>query len=384
MVANAGVKIKTEKFIVQSGLLLKALKRVSPVIKTNVALPIMGDFHLSAKGEKLFIMATDLETTLKTEVNITGTTSDFSICIPSKIFLDVLSNLGNQSITIEVNPKNWVVHIKTTSGKYKIAGENPKDFPYNKSSADYQGFRISGHTLKTALDSTLYATSNEEMEVALKGVLIKVEEDEVYFVTTNKNMLSELKTSLSSGFTGSFIIPNKSASILKRELDGTLVSVLFSENNAKFLFEGFEMVCMLIDATFPNYKSFLPADTNRVLTVNKELLKSAVNRVYLFSKNTSTQIILHISEDEIKLKAQDLALNQDATESVPCEYKGEPIDISFNGKNTLETINAIDCEEIEMMITGFNRPVKIRAKDESDNYKLMQILMPLILIKTTK
>ena len=58
------------KFIVSSSTLLKHLQQVNGVISTNTILPILEDFLFEIENNKLLIVATDLETVMKTELSI--------------------------------------------------------------------------------------------------------------------------------------------------------------------------------------------------------------------------------------------------------------------------------------------------------------------------
>ena len=116
------------KFSVSSTDLLKQLQIAGGAIGSNPVLPILEDFLFTIKNNTLTIAATDLETSITTEMDVMSD-SDGSIAVPAKILLDTLKALPQQPITFSVNEENFGVEITSAYGKYKLAGENGADFP---------------------------------------------------------------------------------------------------------------------------------------------------------------------------------------------------------------------------------------------------------------
>ena len=77
------------KFIVSSSSLLKHLQQISGVINSNTVLPILEDFLFEIENKKLNIIATDLETVMRVQMDVESK-DDGRVCIPSKILLDSL------------------------------------------------------------------------------------------------------------------------------------------------------------------------------------------------------------------------------------------------------------------------------------------------------
>ncbi len=58
------------KFIVSSSALLKQLQQISGVINANTVLPILEDFLFEVEKGKLTVVATDLETVMKIQLEV--------------------------------------------------------------------------------------------------------------------------------------------------------------------------------------------------------------------------------------------------------------------------------------------------------------------------
>src|SRR5690606_3697833 len=106
------------KFIVSSSALLRQLQHIAGVINTNTVLPILEDFLFEVEKNKLSVVATDLETVMRIQLDIEAKDSG-RVCIPAKILIDSLKNIPDQPLTFNID-KNFAVEITSDNGKYKV------------------------------------------------------------------------------------------------------------------------------------------------------------------------------------------------------------------------------------------------------------------------
>ena len=111
------------KFSVSSSELLKRLQIAGGAIASNPVLPILEDFLFSISDNKLTIAATDLETSITTDLEVTAD-SDGTVAVPAKILLETLKALPQQPITFSINDDNYAIELTSAYGKYRLAGEN--------------------------------------------------------------------------------------------------------------------------------------------------------------------------------------------------------------------------------------------------------------------
>ncbi len=102
------------KFIVSSSSLLKHLQQIGGVINANTVLPILEDFLFEITDKKLSIVATDLETVMRVEMDVESKANG-RVCIPAKILLDSLKNIADQPLTFNID-KNFAVEITSDNG----------------------------------------------------------------------------------------------------------------------------------------------------------------------------------------------------------------------------------------------------------------------------
>src|SRR5919206_4199209 len=205
------------KFIVSSSSLLKHLQQISGVINANTVLPILEDFLFEIEDRRLNIVATDLETVMRVQMDVESKDNG-RVCIPSKILIDSLKNIPDQPLTFNID-NNFAIEITSDNGKYKVMGENPDNFPKEPSADDTTSFTMKSTALVTAINKTLFAVSNDDLRPAMTGVFFELGDEHIQFVATDAHRLVRYKrTDVSCPRQDSFIIPRKPLSLLKSAL----------------------------------------------------------------------------------------------------------------------------------------------------------------------
>src|SRR3954447_13531308 len=171
------------KFIVSSSALLKHLQQINGVINANTVLPILEDFLFEIEKNKLNVVATDLETVMRIQLDIEAKDTG-KVCIPARILMDSLKNIPDQPLSFNID-KSFAVEITSDSGKYKVMGENPDNFPKEPAADDTTSFTITSSSLVTAINKTLFAVSNDDLRPAMTGVFIEMSPAGIQFVSTD-------------------------------------------------------------------------------------------------------------------------------------------------------------------------------------------------------
>ena len=368
------------KFIVSSSSLLKQLQHIAGVINSNTVLPILEDFLFEVEKNKLTVVATDLETVMRVQMDIEAKDSG-KVCIPARILLDSLKNIADQPLTFNID-KNFGVEITSDNGKYKVMGENPDNFPKEPAADDTTSFNVTASALVTAINKTLFATSNDDLRPAMTGVFFELDKKGMQCVATDAHRLVRYKRKdVSCPKTDSFIVPRKPLNLLKAAIPSSEEELTVSYNgNHLFVKHGTtQMSCRLIDARFPDYKVVIPADNPYRLTVNKSDFQSALRRVSIFSNKSTNQVALNISGSELQLAAQDVDFSFEGTERMKCQYNGEDIVIAFNAKFLIEMLSATDGDEVNIELSTPTKAGLIKPTEQDDDVELLMLVMPLML-----
>ncbi len=368
------------KFIVSSSQLLKQLQHIAGVINANTVLPILEDFLFEVEKNKLTVVATDLETVMRIQMDIEAKDSG-KVCIPAKILLDSLKNIADQPLSFNID-KNYGIEITSDNGKYKVMGENPDNFPKEPVADDTTSFTMTATALVTAINKTLFAVSNDDLRPAMTGVYFELDKGHVQFVATDAHRLVRYKrTDASSPKQDSFIVPRKPLNLLKSALpdNNDDITVNYNSNHLFVKHGTTQMSCRLIDARFPDYKVVIPADNPYKLVLGKADFQSALRRVSVFSNKSTNQVALNISGSELQLAAQDIDFSFEGNERMKCQYDGEDLTIAFNARFLIEMLNAADSSEIRIELSTPTKAGIIKPMEQDDNEDLLMLVMPLML-----
>lgn len=368
------------KFIVSSSALLKHLQQISGVINANTVLPILEDFLFDIHKNKLTVIATDLETVMKVELDIEAKDSG-KVCIPAKILMDSLKNIPDQPLTFTIE-KNFAIEITSDNGKYKVMGENPDNFPKEPTADDATAFTMTSSALVTAINKTLFSVSNDDLRPAMTGVYFELGKDSVNFVATDAHRLVRYqRKEVKAGKTDNFIVPKKPLNLLKSALPDNEDELKISYNgNHLFVSHGTtQLVCRLIDARFPDYKVVIPVDNPYTMSVSRSDFQNALRRVSVFSNKSTNQVVLSITGSELQLASQDVDFSFEGNERMRCRYEGEDMQIAFNAKFLIEMLNATDSDEVKMELSTPTKAGIIKPAEQDADEDQLMLVMPLML-----
>ena len=370
------------KFTVSSTELLKHLQICGGAINANPVMPILEDFNFSIQNNFLTITASDLETSITSSLEVMSD-SDGKIAIPGRILIDTLKALPQQPITFRVD-ENYGVQITSSFGKYKLAGENPEEYPEIPEPEAVDTVSMPCKSLINGINKTIFAASNDEMRAAMSGVFFQVDFDKITLVATDAHKLVRfIYSGLSNELSTTFIIPKKSLILLKNSLpDIGTVTIAFNKANAFFKFNDIQMSCRLIDSKYPDFKTVIPVNNELLLTIPRTDFLNSLKRIAIYANKTTNQVVFNIKEEELTVSTQDLDFSNEASETIPCRFEGaedEEFLIAFNAKFLVEMLGVLESDEVQIELSLPNRPGILLPTENEDNETIMMLVMPVML-----
>ena len=369
------------KFIIPSNLLLSQLSQISGVIVSKPVLPILENFLFDIKNGELTISATDLETSMSTKLPVEAK-EDIKVAIPSRLTMDILRQLADQPLTFTVNEENFSVEMSTSSGRYKLAGQNAADFPQMPEVQSEKSFEVTSSILSRAINKTIFATGTDELRPNLLGVYVEMGPNGTNFVATDANRLVKYtRSNITSAEESSFIIPKKALNMLKSSLsnDDSIVRVDYGATNVFFSFGDIKLISRLIDERYPDYKNVIPKENTNELTLSRLDLLNSVKRISIFSNRATHQIRLKITGSELNISAEDLELSNEAQERLDCEYNGADMEIGFNSRYLVDLLSFMDGDSVKVLLDTPNKAGLLVPSENEENEEILMLIMPMML-----
>ena len=369
------------KFIVSSASLLKELQKLGGIINSTNTLPILDNFLFEVNKNNLIITASDLETTFSSIINV-DSELDSMVALPARLLLDTLKTFPEQPLTFLKTEKN-TVEISANNGKYAIAYAGGEEFPKAPQVNDSKTIQIKSNTLHTAINSTLFASGNDDLRPVMSGVFFQFSSEALTFVATDAHKLVKYsRTDIKAEETAEFIMPKKPLQLLKVILHGSEndVSIEYNDTNAQFRFGDSSLTCRLIDGKYPNYEAVIPKENPNQMQINRVNFLNSVKRVSIFSNKTTYQIRLKIAGTALQISAEDFDYSNSAEERIDCEYQGEDIKIGFNSRFLIEMLNGLDCNNVKLSMSLPNRAGLLTPLDNTEEGEsITMLVMPVML-----
>lgn len=368
-------------FILSSTSLLKHLQSISGVLSTSNSLPILDNFLFEINDSQLTISASDLETTMRTTLEVEANESG-KIAVPAKLILDVLKNLPDQPCTFLVDHSTYSIEIAYDNGKSKMVGYNGDEFPRVPEIERSSSIKIAGEIISKAINKTLFATGNDDLRPVMSGVFCQFSPEDITFVATDAHKLVRYRrTDSEASGSSSFILPKKPLNLLKSNLTGSEeVLMEYNESNAVFTFNDIVLICRLIDGKYPNYDAVIPKENPNVLTIDRAQFLSSIKRVSIFANKTTHQVKLKLAGSELALSAEDVDFSNESNERLTCNYIGDDMEIGFNSRFLMEMLNNIETTEIRLEMSEPSRAgLLMPAVKDNENEDILMLVMPVML-----
>ena len=371
------------KFNVSSTKLFSQLQAVCRVLNSKNSLPILDDVLFDLVGNELTLTASDGETTIRTAIEVEGAEGSGKVASAAKLLLETLREFSEQPLAFHIDENNFAVSMISQNGTYSFVGVNGNEYPeLPAAEADAKTLMIPAGVLQSAIEKTIFCTADDDLRPVMNGIFFDIAADKVTMVATDAHRLVRYSnTAVQSGEASSFILPKKPAGLLKNVLakEERYVKVLFGAKNARFEFGSTLVVCRQIEGRFPNYNAVIPQSNQNVVTVDRQTLINACKRVAVFANNGTAQLRLALSENQIKISAQDIDFSTSAEEIISCEYAGTPMAIGFKAPFLIDLLNSIESADVQLKLADPARAGLILPAENAENEDVLMLLMPMLL-----
>lgn len=371
------------KFTISSSKLFSQLQAVSRVINNKNSLPILDDVLFDLVGNELKLTASDGETTIRTSIEVDGVEGSGKVASAAKLLLETLKEFSEQPLAFTIDENNFAVSMVSQNGTYSFVGVNGNEYPEMPGAEmGARELAIPANVLQSAIEKTIFATADDDLRPVMNGIFFDIAEDKVTMVATDAHRLVRYSnTGVKPGVAASFILPKKPASLLKNLLakEENEVKVTFGAKNARFEFGSTIIVCRQIEGRFPNYNAVIPQSNQNIVTVDRQTIINACKRVAVFANNGTAQLRLTLTENSIKISAQDIDFSTSAEETITCDYNGTPMAIGFKAPFLIDLLGSITSAEVLLKLADPARAGLLLPAENEENEDVLMLLMPMLL-----
>ena len=369
---------------------LSAIRIVEKSIKENKIKPILSCIYAKVKGNKIYFTGTNLDTTIKTSIDVNEVIKEGEVAFYYSIIDEYLKEIKDEFIVLRVENGNILfIETEDSTTEYDVfsAEDYPNTFENIILNENNFKFEMPSQELVTIFENVLFSADTPD-NIAMNCIRIESILKHLHFVSTNTYRLTFLKKNIDKGIPDfSVSVPADTiSSIIKiiKGLDNEVIKIYKEDAHLYFQYKDTTIITKLIELRFPNYAEILSnISYDKKLYINNEKLTNLLKRILIFSRSnseskySSTYEFKHNEENKGIMTIS--ALNEIAriNEELDVNFEGEDLKISLNSKYLLEFIQNISKEkELVLEFMYSNSAVKVYEKD-NDEY--IYILMPLAL-----
>jgi DNA polymerase-3 subunit beta len=356
--------------------LLGPLQSVSGIVERRHTLPILSNVLLEKKGDRLTLLATDIEIQITTVSEGAGGDGDGAVTVGARKLQDILRSLPDSTeVSLVLEDKR--LQVRAGKSRFSLQTLPADDFPrMTISDGETRQFSISQKAFRQLLGKTQYSMAAQDVRYYLNGLLLLVEGKELRAVATDGHRLAFASVEIDADLARQeMIIPRKTVIELNRLLvdSDDPLHITLAQNQVRFTFGSVVLVSKLIDGKFPDYERVVPASLKNHVTIGRLTLMQAMNRAAILTNEKFRGVRVVLGDNSLKLMAAN-AEQEEAQEEIEVAYSGDAIDVGFNVGYLLDVLNNVHAEEIQWSFNDANSSALITVPG-NDRFKY--VVMPM-------
>ena len=366
------------KLIINKEKLLKALQLAEDIISAKNTMSILSNLLLETSDNNLIIISTDLETTIKTQLN-SEVLKQGAITIFAKKLTEIIRELPNDDIEMNLD-ENKYLEIQSKSkqikAKLRIKGISKEDYPVLPEFKKNKSITIPQKILKDMIRKTIFSVSKDEIQGTISGIKLELKDKKLRMVATDARRLALMDYKLDTNVViEEVIIPQKVLTELLKILnDEGNIEINISEKQVYFKVDNIELISRLIDGKFPDYNQVIPNSFEKKIILPSEKVLNAIKRVSIMtSEKQTSKIIMKFTSNNLETIASDPDIG-DAKESIDIIYDLEDFEIAFSSDFLLDAFKSIDTEKV---FASFNSSTSAALLNEEKNDDFVCLIMPI-------
>jgi DNA polymerase-3 subunit beta len=371
--------VKKMQFVVSKQNLQKELGFVQGVVEKKNTIPVLSNILIESVGDNTIrIIGTDLDVTIRCDMDA-EVTAGGAICVQARKLFEIARLLPDAPVVFKKEDNDWVT-VKCDRAKFKLVGVSRDAFP-EVPSFKSAPTKIDASILKTFIDRTIFAITQEESRYTLSGAKFILDAEGAKMVTTDGHRLAyvERKNVAKNGRNDSIdtLIPRKTLAELTKLTGGfeDEISLGVDENHIYFEVGPRLLISRMLYGQFPNYEMVMPKNNDKAIEFDGSSLNLAIRRVALMSDERSHAIRFHLEPNQLVISSQN-AEEGEANETLQAEYNVEETDIGFNAQYLQEFLNVIGDGKVTFEFKDGNSQAQLRPA-EGGEYDYKYIVMPM-------
>lgn len=353
---------------------LAELAPMQGIVERKSTIPVLSHILLRAEGNELELAATDLEVSLTSSVpaEVEG---EGAVAVQARKFVEIIRAVSEDEVQLTLDDDNQL-GIEAGKSRFKIRGLSPEDFPTLPEVPEERAIELPFEQLKNMIAKVIFAVSTEESRFQLNGALLKLKDGYIELVATDGHRLALVENALEGASEApGVLVPRKALHELQRFEGNGVVKYRRSESHLSFHLGRRELICRVLDGTFPDYERVIAKDNDREAVLDRVAMADAVQRVALLTGDRARAVRLGFGQDRLVISAVNPDLGE-AVEEVDCSFASEDVTLGLNPDYLTHFLGAVDSGEVKLALKDENSQAVGTPVDGSDG-RYLCVIMPM-------
>ena len=373
------------KATVQQQQLAHGVSTVSRAVTSRSSLAVLSNILIKTHNGRLRLSATNLELGISAWIGA-KVEEEGAITVPSRTFVDLVSNLPNEEVTLIVDERTQSLNVKCGTLNTDIKGISAEEFPPMPSPDLEDAITLNVENFKEQIQQVAFAASTDDARPNLTGVQMMFEGNKLEMAATDGYRISIAKTEMAQKVPQDFkaLVPARALSELSRiavdNNDALMMAFPSGRGQVIFHTRDAELVSQLIEGTFPNYAAIIPPSFKTRTVLSTAQLLKACKQTEIIAREGS-----YIARFDIQPEAEgdrgsmlEISAHSEQTGSsevvVDASIDGVPLLISFNIKLFREALEVIKSPNV---IFETNAAHTLGMLHGVGDEKFVHIIMPI-------
>ncbi len=356
--------------------ILAALQSVAGIVERRHTLPILANVLIRKTGGQIQLTTSDLEIQIRTNAELGGDDGSFATTVGARKLIDILRTMpADQTVSLESNQSKVI--LKGGKSRFTLQTLPAEDFPLVQEAASAgPKFGVPQKTLKTLLNQVSFAMAVHDIRYYLNGILFVAEDKQLSLIATDGHRLAYASAILDVEVPRQeVILPRKTVLELQRLLNDTdgAIEMQFTNNQAKFSFDGMEFVTKLVEGKFPDYNRVIPKEQKNNITLGRAPLLASLQRTAILTSEKFKGVRLNIEPGTLRIASSN-AEQEEAQDELDIDYGGDVIEIGFNVTYLIDVLANMSQEMVRIDLADGNSSALITVPD---NTAFKYVVMPM-------
>ena len=303
----------------------------------------------------LTLTATDLDTTLVSEISPVTLKSAGAVTAPARRLYDVVRELPpNAEIRLKVLENNHVsLECKEPKLRIRLNGLPAGDYPTRPEPAGGPTLTLSFGALRRMVDKVRFAVSTEEMRLQLQGALLKTKGGTVEMVATDGHRLALVEVEGAKAEAGfePVLVSKKILDELGKldAADDAPVTIMRGTNHIGFSVGSRRLFSKLDERRFPDYEKVISKENDKKAVVPREELLGAVRRISLLSGDRMKAVSLAFQKDALVVSSESQEVG-DGSQEIAIAYDNAAVTLRLNARYLEQFLEAAETKDVHLFV----------------------------------